>query len=393
MRNQKGSVWFNFSTPAIISAVYLSLIFLIEFPFAFLLHLFHFPIDIVISKILVLLFSQMICTIIFVFLIIPFLGIKDVEFNRVNVSGFFAFISIFCLFWASIIPVTLGLSVISNILGLDVEIFKNTTIFLSKGHLGDPFAIVLWLITGTLSLAIFMEYLYRRTLIPLLEKRGMSSFSAVITSSLVFALVNIPFSLGLQITLLTESNLLNMYLSKYNLLNSIVYALNLFLTTFILGLACGITYILTRNIVFSIIVHCLGILPYYLIEIFYNNVIIISLLSLLIIVMNISGLLVGLNILLTSFNPLSQNEWIIILKKKSSININRGLIGFFAIFLGIIINIVVFLGLLAEHAPIMVTILFHIVFLGFCSKNLREDSLRYKLDANHSELKESGDMS
>ena len=392
MKNQKGSGWGNFSTPAIIAAFYLSLIFLIEFPFAFLLHYIQLPIDIVVSKLLVLLISQTICTVIFVFVIIPSLYIRDVEFNSIDPTGFLTFISIFCLFWTIIIPVTLVLSVISNTLSLDVEFFKNT-LYLSKDHMGDSFSIILWLITGTLSVAIFMEYLYRRTLIPLLERRGMSSFSAVITSSLIFALVNIPSSLGIQITLLTESNTLNMYLSKYDLLNSLFYALNLFLTTFILGLACGIIYILTRNITFSIMMHCLGILPYYLIELFSDNVIIISLLSFLIIVINILGLFIGLNILVNSFNPSFQTEWMIILRRKSSTDITRGLIGFFTISLGIILNIIVFLGLLAEHAPIMVTIFFHIIFLGFCINNVRKDSVRFKLDANYPELEESGDLS
>jgi membrane protease YdiL (CAAX protease family) len=350
------------------------------------------PIDIVLGKIIVLLISQAICTAIFIFFIIPFLNIRDVEFNSIDYTSFFKFFTIFCLFWAILIPITLGLPVFSKLFGIEVEIFKNT-IPLSKTHFGNPFSIILWLIAGTLGVAIFMEYLYRRTLIPLLEKRGMSPFFAVLTSSLAFALVNILYNLGFQMTIIEESNLLNIYLSRYNLLSSLFYSLNLFMTTFALGIACGITYVLTRNILFSVILHCLGILPYYLIELFYNNVLIILLLYLLIVVMNISGLFIGLYILYTSFNPSSQTDWLTILKKKSSADINRGLAGFFVIFLGIIINIVVFIGLLAEHAPIVVTLLFTIVFLGFCFKNLREDSMRNRLNADHYELKESGDVS
>ncbi|MHA2247229.1 MAG: CPBP family glutamic-type intramembrane protease [Candidatus Hodarchaeales archaeon] len=389
--HKKGSNWFNFSSPAIIAAFYLSLQFLIEFPIAFLLYSIQLPFDIVISKIFVLLISQMICTVIFIFLIIPFLKVNDVEFNSINYTSFYTFITIFCLFWAIMIPITLSLSVISKLFDRKVEIFKNT-LLLSKDHVGNLFSIIFWLIVGTLGVAIFMEYLYRRTLIPLLEKRGMSPFSAVITSSLAFALVNIPFNLGLQITLLEGSNLINIYLSRYDLLNSLFYSLNLFIATFVLGLACGITYILTRNVLFSIMIHCFGILPYYLIELFNDNIIIVSLLSLLIIVMNILGLFIALYYLNPFFKPSSQTEWITVLKKKSSTDINRGLAGFFVIFLGIIINIVVFLGLLAEHAPIIVTIFFNIVFLGFCFKNLREDSMRNRSVTDHFELKDSGDV-
>jgi membrane protease YdiL (CAAX protease family) len=290
------------------------------------------------------------------------------------------------------IPITLGFSVISNNLDIKAYIFKNA-LPLSKDHSGNLFSIIIWLIAGTLGVAIFLEYLYRRTLIPLLEKRGMSPFSAVITSSFAFALVNIPFNLGFQITILGESNLLNIYLSRYDLLNSLLYSLNLFITAFLLGIACGIVYILTRNILFSIMIHCFGLLPYYLMELFNNNIILISFLHFLIIVMNISGLFIALYTLYSFFTPSYHTNWITILKKKSSVDINRGLVGFFIIFLGIVINIVVFIGLLAEHAPIIVTLLFHVVFLGFCFKNLREDSMRSQPDADHYELKESVDVS
>ncbi|MHA2251823.1 MAG: CPBP family glutamic-type intramembrane protease [Candidatus Kariarchaeaceae archaeon] len=389
---KKGRVWLNFSTPAIIAAFYLSLQFVIEFPVAFLLYVIQLTNDIVISRLFVLVISQIICTAIFIFIIIPFLKIRDVEFNSISYTSFSMFITVFCLFWAIMIPITLGLSVISNNLDIEADIFKNA-LQLSKDHSGNLFSIILWLIAGTLGVAIFLEYLYRRTLIPLLEKRGMSPFSAVMTSSLAFALVNIPFNLGFQFTFLRESILLNIYLSRYNLLNSLFYSLNLFFTTFLLGLACGIVYILTRNILFSIMIHCFGLLPFYLMVLFNNNILLISLLRLLIIVMNISGLFITLYTLYSFLSTSSRANWITILQKKSLVDINRGLVGFFIIFLGIIINLVVFLGLLAEHAPIIVTLLFHIVFLGFCFKNLREDSMRRRPNVDHHELKESADVS
>ena len=348
--------------------------------------------DIVISKLVVLVTSQVICMVIFIFIIIPFLKVKDVEFNAISHTSFFTFITVFCLFWAILIPITLGLSVISNTLGIEAEIFKNP-VQLSKDHSGNLFSIILWLIAGTLGVASFLEYLYRRTLIPLLEKRGMSPFSAVLTSSCAFALVNIPFHLGFQITFLRESFFVNIYLIRYDLINSLFYSLNLFITAFLLGIACGIVYILTRNILFSIMIHCFGLLPYYLMVLFNNNIILISLLHLLIIVMNISGVFIALYTLYSVLSTSSRANWITILQKKSLVDINRGLVGFFIIFFGIIINLVVFLGLLAEHAPIMFTLLFHVVFLGFCFNNLRGDSIRIRQDTDHHELKESADVS
>ncbi|MFX0184817.1 MAG: type II CAAX prenyl endopeptidase Rce1 family protein [Candidatus Hodarchaeota archaeon] len=392
MANQKVRIWLNFSTPAIIAALYLSLQFLMEFLVAFLLYMIQLTDDIVMSRFFVLLIGQIICTAIFIFIVIPFLKIKDAEFNSISYTSIFTFIAVFCLFWAILIPITLGFSVISNNLDIKADIYRNV-IPLSKDHSGNLFSISIWLLAGTLSVVIFLEYLYRRTLIPLLENRGMSPFSAVLTSSCAFALVNIPFNLGFQITFLRESNLLNVYLSRYNLVNSIIYSLNLFFFAFLLGTACGIVYILTRNILFSIMIHCFGLLPYYLMELFNKNILLSSILGLLVIVMNISGLFIALYLLYHFFTSSSHPEWITILKKKSLVDINRGLIGFFIIFFGIIINIVVFLGLLAEHAPIIVTLLFHIVFLGFCVKSLREDSMRSRPDPDHHELKESADVS
>jgi len=388
----KGSTWFIFSTPAILAAGYLSLQFLIEFPLAFLLFIVQLTDDIVISKFLVLIISQMILTAIIIFVITPFLKVKDVEFTAINYTSFLRFITVFCLFWAVTIPITLIFSVLSTNLGIG-EVIYEKTLPLSIDYRGNLFSIILWLLAGTLGFTIFMEYLFRRTLIPLFEKRGLSPFAAVITSSIAFALVNIPNYLGIQITILTESNLFILYFSRYGLLNSLFYSLNLFVTTFILGIACGIVYILTRNIIFSIMVHCLGILPYYLIDLFHDNIMFISLLGILIIVINISGLLVALFTGYTIFKPSSQTDWMTILKKKSEIDINRGIIGFFAIFWGIIINIVVFIGLLAEHAPIIIALLFNIIFLGFCTKNLREDSIQDKSPTDHNEVKEYGDIS
>ncbi|MFX1284826.1 MAG: type II CAAX prenyl endopeptidase Rce1 family protein [Promethearchaeota archaeon] len=393
MENQnKGSSWFIFSTPAILAAGYLSLQFLIEFLVALLLFIVQLTDDIVISKFIVLIISQMLLTVIIIFVITPFLKIKDVEFTTVSYTSFLKFIAVFCLFWAITIPITLIFSVFSTNFSIGEAIYEKT-LPLSIGHRGNLFSVIMWLLAGTLSFAIFMEYLFRRTLIPLFEKRGLSPFAAVITSSIAFALVSIPNYLGIQLTILTESNLLILYFSRYGLLNSLFCSLNLFMTTFILGMACGIVYILTRNVIFSIMVHCLGILPYYLIDLFHDNIMFDLLLGILIIVINISGLLVALFTSHTIFKASSQTDWITILKKKSEVNINRGITGFFITFWGIIINIVIFIGLLAEHAPIIVALLFNIIFLGFCTKYLREDSIEDKSPTDHNEMKEYGEIS
>ncbi len=335
------------------------------------------------TKLLVLITSQVIFTAIVTFIIIPFLKIKDIEFKSISISSFFTFTTVLCLYWAIQISFTLSFSLLSNIFDINADLFGNV-LPISTNYTGGLISIIIWLIAGTLGLAIVLEYLYRRTLIPLLEKRGMSPFSAVLTSSCAFALVNIPFNLGFQITFLRESILLNIYLSRYDLGNSLFYSFNLFFSLFILGLSCGIVYILTKNILFSIMIHSLGLLPYYLLVLFNNNGFLFSLLSLLLIIIYIVGLLIALYTFHSLFLS-SRLNWVTNFKKKSTEGINRGLVGFFVIFFSIIIYLVVFLGLLAEHAPIVVTILFHIIFLGFCFKYLKEDLMRNQLDIDHHE--------
>jgi membrane protease YdiL (CAAX protease family) len=383
---KKRSSWSDYSTPANIAALFLSLQFLTEFPVAFLLYLVQLTEDILMNRLIVLLISQIICTAILIFIIIPFLEVKDIQFEPITYTSSLTFVAVFCIFWAILIPITLGNLVIHNILDVEVDILKNP-IPLPTGQSENIFSIIIWLIAGTLGVAICMEYLYRGILIPLLENRGISPFNTVLISSSVFAFVNIPFNLGFQVTFLGESNLINVYLSRYDLFHSLFYSLNLFITTFLLGMACGIVYILTRNIVYPIMIHCLETIPYYLLKLFNTNEIIMAILGLLIIVINIAGLFIIIYLIYSLFTSSSQPEWITILNKKSVIDIRRGLVGFYVIFVVIIFYLVVFLGLLAEHAPIIVTVVFHVVFLGFCFKNMREDKLRLRISRDHLELK------
>ncbi|MFX0125635.1 MAG: type II CAAX prenyl endopeptidase Rce1 family protein [Candidatus Hodarchaeota archaeon] len=392
LNHAKGRIWLNFFTPATIAAIYLSLQFLAELAIAFLLYITHSTNDIMMSKLIVLVTSQVSLTGIFILIIIPILKVKDIEFNPISYSSFFVFIIVFCLYWAALIPINLGFSFISNIFDSEVDLFRNV-LPMFKNHNESLFSIIIWLIAGTLGVALVLEYLYRRTLIPLLEKRGMSPFFAVLTSSCAFALVNIPVNLGLQITFLRESNLVNIYLSRYDMVNSLFYSLNLFFTAFSLGLACGIVYILTRNILFSIMIHCFAGLPYYLLELFNDNGFFILLIGLLIIVMNIIGLFITFYMFYSLFSSSSRPNWITILQKKSLVDIKRGLVGFFIIFLGINFHIVVFLGLLAEHAPIVVTLFFHLIFLGFCIKYIRGDLMKDQLNTDSHEIEGSADVS
>ncbi|MFW9915296.1 MAG: type II CAAX prenyl endopeptidase Rce1 family protein [Candidatus Thorarchaeota archaeon] len=339
--------------------------------------------DIVIDRLIILFISQVIGTIIIGFVIIPFLKLRNIEFKSLSSTSFIKSIAIICLFWAIMIPIALGFSFFSSTYDMDANSYKDA-LPLSKDHLNNLFIIFLWLAVVTLGAAIFKEYLYRRTLIPLLEERGTSPFAAITLSSLVFAFIEIPYALGIQITIVEHSNHLNLYLSRYNLWDSLFYAFYLFSTAFILGMACGIAYIVTRNITFSVIIHCSGILPYYIIGLALatNNEPLLGFIGIIIIIMNISGLFIVLYCLWLHYQHSPEAERLVILKKKSSADIKRGLVGFLAIFWGVVTYITIFLGLLAEHAPILVTLMFHMIFLVFIAYNLRKE---VHLEVNKSE--------
>ncbi len=105
---------------------------------------------------------------------------------------------------------------------------------------GDPtqniYPIVLLFLTSMVGAPLFEEYIFRRLLIPALQKRGMNNFSACIASSLVFALVHTP------------NNLLN---------GNVSYAISHFCGTLIMGFFAGCTFILTGKLLAPILFHSL----------------------------------------------------------------------------------------------------------------------------------------
>lgn len=107
-------------------------------------------------------------------------------------------------------------------------------ITLQARHLGEPFSILLYLLTLTLGAATFEEYVFRRTLIPSLETRGFSPIAAVFASSLIFSLSHLP------------NDLLN---------GNIPFTIEHLMSTFLLGLILGIAFIQTRHVIYPIFLH------------------------------------------------------------------------------------------------------------------------------------------
>ncbi|MFX0061253.1 MAG: lysostaphin resistance A-like protein, partial [Candidatus Hermodarchaeota archaeon] len=183
--------------------------------------------------------------------------------------------------------------------------------FLTAEHIANPLIIVLYFAPVAIGAPVFEELIFRRMLIPLLEERGMAPFAAVVASSLIFAFGHLP------------NDLIN-----GNLAGAVIHILNVL----IIGLVLGLTYILTRNILFSMIIH--GLINF------------MSFAGPLVLVMENDGLLAvyGLSILLIllvgiavaifaiwQYFRVSTADWVNLIKEKSPIKILPGLVGFLII--------------------------------------------------------------
>lgn len=82
--------------------------------------------------------------------------------------------------------------------------------------------------------AISEELAFRRTLIPMLERRGLGTFWVLLISGLMFSLMHTP------------ADLLN---------GTWTYAIVHFCSTFIGGVALGFVYVRTRNVIYPILLH------------------------------------------------------------------------------------------------------------------------------------------
>jgi len=179
---------------------------------------------------------------------------------------------------------------------------------------------------------IFEELIYRRMLIPCLEKRGMAPFAAVVVSSLVFALSHL------------DNDLIN-----GNLVGGIVHVIGVL----ILALILGMTYVLTRNVVFPIIIHGFANLVSFAgpLLILIGNDVLLLIDSLAIITIMIIGVIVGISAVYKYLKN-SPADWIDIIKKRSEHKITKGLVGF------------VLIGLILTSIPTVIELSLSLLFLN-----------------------------
>ncbi|MFX0170864.1 MAG: type II CAAX prenyl endopeptidase Rce1 family protein [Candidatus Hodarchaeota archaeon] len=129
----------------------------------------------------------------------------------------------------------IGIIVIDRFLepfGDDISSYEG--IFPTLDLLEDPFYYILFFGTLVFGAAISEELAFRRTLIPLLERRGFGTFWVLIFSSVLFSLIHTP------------ADIIN---------GSIRYAITHFFGTFAGGLMLGYVYMRTRDVRWPMLLH------------------------------------------------------------------------------------------------------------------------------------------
>ncbi len=294
-----------------------------------------FPLDLVITNLVILLISQIIGIFLIYYIFIPVFKSKTVEFHKLTISNSIRTILLICATFTIVVSTNLALFYLISLFNLN-PLSGYTGIMLNPGHLTNPLNIFIYYLPLTVGAPIYEELVYRRILIPQLEKRGMRPLTAIISSSLLFAIAHLPGDLA-----------------GGNLSGGILHVVAVFL----MGCSMGLIYVLTRNILFPIVIH--GVLNFIsftgpLIVLIGNSAVTLSynVIYWAIFIVGIGVILYGLWQIFKKHTA----EWIEIIRKKTP---NKTLFGF----LGFII-----IGIMIVFIPWMLELVF--VSMGLLAFNV-----------------------
>ncbi len=325
----------DFAIPALAAILLIPLQYILEFIIIALIYFIPIFESLILKKTIVPLLGALIGSIIIYFVMIPFLRIKSVGLSQ---SGdrmdLIVSFSLFSVFWVVITGLSLFTIIFSSNFDTKLEFFTNF-LSLSSNQIFDPFLLLLWIFGFVICVALFQELIYRRIVISLLENKGMSSISAVLVSSCAFALILLPFTLDFQIKLFQGSliSLMTNYQTEFLILTACYN----FLTLFCLGFMCGAAYVITRNILFPILIQVLNRALIFLvfIALTLDNQLIHFIVTSIIILVNIIGILVIFAFIM-DFKLVPKEKFNQLFENKSLINSKQGLLGFFIILCGLL---------------------------------------------------------
>jgi hypothetical protein len=222
----------NFFTPAVLIPISYWLLNLIGWPSLYLRHLIvqsGTEIDLnLVHSVISLLFMIITCSLLYYLLIhLPRLKVHDAEFRKGSKSGFYTVGVFFCL----IVLIQQVIAKLYNFGFGDLEL-PLQSLFPLRLLNDDLFYFLVFLIYDIVLYSLFSEIVFRRTLIPTLEDRGLSPLHAVILAALGDGFIDLPAYFIIP----------NYPLDVYN-----------FVIGISIGICAGLIYISTRNIIFPII--------------------------------------------------------------------------------------------------------------------------------------------
>ncbi|MFW9993854.1 MAG: lysostaphin resistance A-like protein [Candidatus Odinarchaeota archaeon] len=317
------SSWYSFIVPALVIVSGMALMGLSQLVIAaidFFTPVMIFSEDLIIANLSILLISQVFCFLVFALLFTFLLRIKTGEYDAAKGSKMLKIVILTILMLTATYGSSKILISLFSHFGYGPE-HSYSAILLTASHINDPLNIILQLVVVAIAGPLFEEYLTRRITIPLLEQRGMAPTTAVVATSVIFALSHVPNDL-------INGNLVYLITHTWNVL--------------LIGLTCGLAYIFTRNVVYPFMIHSLiNAIS------FSSNIVVLSGDELLLDVYQLFldlSLLIGLGIavmVVWKCFKSPDTSWVNILRKKSAVKPMRGLIGFITAFIILVLVITV----------------------------------------------------
>ena len=266
--------------------------------------------DILIFSLGITFICQVIGVVIIYFIIIPLMKVREVKKNPFAIKDFGSTFVILCL--------TVSVVITSNYVFIAAFKFFNLVpksgysgILLNSTQANNLLNIIIYYLPFVIGAPIFEEFLYRRTLLPLLERRGMASFTAIVIVSVIFAIAHLP------------NDLIN-----GNIYGGIMHSFGVFY----ISISLGLSYIITRNILFPIIIHSIINLISFSGPLFevMSNMLLLSLYHISIVLIVIIGIIFTVYYSWCHFSK-RPIEWIELIRNRSIRNIKKGVVGFLLI--------------------------------------------------------------
>lgn len=306
--------YLNFFTPTVIIATGYFLYNLFVYPLVIIQWLsYENRIDPFMIDFYTLMIPNITCllSILFIyFVVMPRLNVLDAEYKPARQSSLQFTILVFVILVALRIIMTLffnSLEVSTESPSLWYLANLNYSIF------SEPILMILHLNYQLILHSLFIQLLFRRTAIPLMEDRGLSPLYAVLLSSIGFCLLDLPIYIDL-------------ILSGHSYLITVYWTIS----TYLYGFGTGIIYVITRNIKFSFLYASAyhlyrNILAF---DNYYRYKLGFSFKSLVEFWIVLTCIFVVIIVLWTLSKSAYAKNIILLLKRSSVPNIKRGVVGF-----------------------------------------------------------------